>query len=81
MSNFRVISIKNYHPTVRIIIQIMQYHNKVHLLNIPSWNGKVSANIETKMMNLHEFRFKRYANQQIDHCLKIFIGISFISTL
>ena len=39
---FRVISIKNYHPTVRIIIQIMQYHNKVHLLNIPSWNGKVS---------------------------------------
>nr|CAB3258057.1 calcium-activated potassium channel subunit alpha-1-like [Phallusia mammillata] len=36
----RVISIKNYHPKVRIIIQIMQYHNKAHLLNIPSWNVK-----------------------------------------
>uniref|UniRef100_F6QI54 BK channel n=1 Tax=Ciona intestinalis TaxID=7719 RepID=F6QI54_CIOIN len=35
----RVISIKNYHPK-RIIIQIMQYHNKAHLLNIPSWNVK-----------------------------------------
>nr|XP_039272746.1 calcium-activated potassium channel subunit alpha-1-like [Styela clava] len=34
----RVISIKNYHPKVRIIIQIMQYHNKAHLLNIPSWS-------------------------------------------
>uniref|UniRef100_H2ZIB3 BK channel n=1 Tax=Ciona savignyi TaxID=51511 RepID=H2ZIB3_CIOSA len=36
----RVISIKNYHPKVRIIIQIMQYHNKAHLLNIPSWECK-----------------------------------------
>lgn len=38
----RVISIKNYGPKVRIIIQIMQYHNKTHLLNIPSWNVKVT---------------------------------------
>lgn len=34
----RVISIKNYNSDVRIIIQIMQYHNKAHLLNIPSWS-------------------------------------------
>lgn len=27
----RVISVKNYHPKVRIIIQILQYHNKAHL--------------------------------------------------
>ncbi len=25
----RVISIKNFHPTVKIIIQLLQYHNKV----------------------------------------------------
>lgn len=38
----RVISIKNYYPNVRIIIQVMQYHNKAHLLNIPSWSIEVS---------------------------------------
>ncbi|KFW85767.1 Calcium-activated potassium channel subunit alpha-1, partial [Manacus vitellinus] len=37
---FRVISIKNYHPKIRIITQMLQYHNKAHLLNIPSWNWK-----------------------------------------
>lgn len=26
---FRVISIKNYHPKIRIITQMLQYHNKV----------------------------------------------------
>ncbi|XP_009327001.1 PREDICTED: calcium-activated potassium channel subunit alpha-1 isoform X4 [Pygoscelis adeliae] len=36
----RVISIKNYHPKIRIITQMLQYHNKAHLLNIPSWNWK-----------------------------------------
>ncbi|PNJ40462.1 KCNMA1 isoform 68, partial [Pongo abelii] len=36
----KVISIKNYHPKIRIITQMLQYHNKAHLLNIPSWNWK-----------------------------------------
>ncbi|XP_061564401.1 calcium-activated potassium channel subunit alpha-1-like isoform X7 [Cololabis saira] len=36
----RVISIKNYHPKIRIITQMLQYHNKAHLLNIPSWAWK-----------------------------------------
>ncbi|CAH1246249.1 KCNMA1 [Branchiostoma lanceolatum] len=36
----RVISIKNYCSHVRLIIQMMQYHNKAYLLNIPSWNWK-----------------------------------------
>uniref|UniRef100_A0A8C4R7V4 BK channel n=1 Tax=Eptatretus burgeri TaxID=7764 RepID=A0A8C4R7V4_EPTBU len=37
----RVISIKNYHPKIRIITQMLQYHNKAHLLNIPSWTSRV----------------------------------------
>ncbi|XP_063047414.1 calcium-activated potassium channel subunit alpha-1a isoform X1 [Engraulis encrasicolus] len=36
----RVISIKNFDPKIRIITQMLQYHNKAHLLNIPSWNWK-----------------------------------------
>ena len=36
----RVISVKNYHPKCRVIIQVLQYHNKVHLLNIPAWSAK-----------------------------------------
>jgi potassium large conductance calcium-activated channel subfamily M alpha protein 1 len=36
----RVISIKNFHPSVKIIIQLLQYHNKMYLLNIPSWDWK-----------------------------------------
>ncbi|KAG8434970.1 hypothetical protein GDO86_013073 [Hymenochirus boettgeri] len=36
----RVISIKNYHPKIRIITQMLQYHNKAHLLNIPSGTWK-----------------------------------------
>ncbi len=36
----RVISIKNYHPSVKIIIQLLQYHNKMYLLNIPSWDWR-----------------------------------------
>lgn len=28
-SSSRVISIKNYHPKIRIITQMLQYHNKV----------------------------------------------------
>ncbi|XP_035703208.1 calcium-activated potassium channel slowpoke isoform X5 [Folsomia candida] len=36
----RVISIKNFSDEVRVIIQLMQYHNKAYLLNIPSWDWK-----------------------------------------
>jgi len=34
----RVISIKNYAHDLRVIIQLMQYHNKAYLMNIPSWS-------------------------------------------
>lgn len=33
----RVISVKNFAADVRIIVQLMQYHNKIYLLNIPTW--------------------------------------------
>ena len=36
----RVISVKNYSEEVRVLIQLMQYHNKAYLLNIPSWNWR-----------------------------------------
>uniref|UniRef100_A0A6G1SEK4 Calcium-activated potassium channel slo-1 n=2 Tax=Aceria tosichella TaxID=561515 RepID=A0A6G1SEK4_9ACAR len=36
----RVISIKNYSEKIRVIVQLMQYHNKAYLLNIPSWDWK-----------------------------------------
>lgn len=36
----RVISIKNYSDDIRVLIQLMQYHNKAYLLNIPSWNWR-----------------------------------------
>ncbi|XP_071792490.1 calcium-activated potassium channel subunit alpha-1-like isoform X2 [Asterias amurensis] len=34
----RVISIKNFNPEMRVIVQLIQDHSKTHLLNIPSWN-------------------------------------------
>ncbi|XP_052262998.1 calcium-activated potassium channel slowpoke-like [Dreissena polymorpha] len=36
----RVISIKNYHADIKVIVQLLQYHNKAYLLNIPSWDWK-----------------------------------------
>lgn len=30
----RVISIKNYSDDIRVIIQLMQYHNKVHVMRL-----------------------------------------------
>ncbi|ESO05600.1 hypothetical protein HELRODRAFT_119046, partial [Helobdella robusta] len=36
----RVISIKNYDDDTKVIIQLLQYHNKAYLLNIPSWDWK-----------------------------------------
>ncbi|XP_066093597.1 potassium channel subfamily U member 1 [Saccopteryx bilineata] len=41
----RVLSIKNYNPSTRIIIQILQSHNKVFLPKIPSWNWTTGDNI------------------------------------
>lgn len=34
----RVISIKNFRACVRVIIQILNYHNEEHLFNVPDWN-------------------------------------------
>lgn len=36
----RVISIKNYRANVRVIIQILNYHNEEHLFNVPDWSHK-----------------------------------------
>ncbi|XP_074838010.1 potassium channel subfamily U member 1 [Carettochelys insculpta] len=36
----RVLSIKNHYPQTRIIIQIIQSHNKVYLSNIPNWDWR-----------------------------------------
>ncbi|XP_077625679.1 potassium channel subfamily U member 1 [Crocuta crocuta] len=41
----RVLSIKNYNPNTRVIIQILQSHNKVFLPKIPSWNWNIGDNI------------------------------------
>ncbi|XP_064224755.1 potassium channel subfamily U member 1 [Aotus nancymaae] len=41
----RVLSIKNHFPTSRVIIQILQSHNKVYLPKIPSWNWSTGDNI------------------------------------
>ncbi|XP_006896713.1 PREDICTED: potassium channel subfamily U member 1 [Elephantulus edwardii] len=41
----RVLSIKNYYPKSRVIIQILQSYNKVYLSKIPSWNWKAGDNI------------------------------------
>ncbi|PAA78279.1 hypothetical protein BOX15_Mlig032474g3 [Macrostomum lignano] len=37
----RVISIKNVSPKTRCIIQLLQYHNKGYLLNIPNWDWRL----------------------------------------
>ncbi|XP_028405047.1 calcium-activated potassium channel slowpoke-like [Dendronephthya gigantea] len=34
----RVISIKNFSSKIRVVIQLLQYHNKMHLFNIRSWD-------------------------------------------
>ena len=36
----RVISLKNYFDECRVILQLMQYHNKGLLLNIPGWDWR-----------------------------------------
>uniref|UniRef100_A0A5F8GME8 Potassium calcium-activated channel subfamily U member 1 n=1 Tax=Monodelphis domestica TaxID=13616 RepID=A0A5F8GME8_MONDO len=41
----RVLSIKNYYPKTRVIIQIIQPQNKDYLLKIPHWNRTSGDNI------------------------------------
>ncbi|XP_040393980.1 potassium channel subfamily U member 1 isoform X2 [Cygnus olor] len=41
----RVLSIKNHYPNTRVILQIIQSHNKVHLPNIPNWDWRRGDNI------------------------------------
>ncbi|XP_070187929.1 calcium-activated potassium channel slowpoke-like isoform X2 [Littorina saxatilis] len=36
----RVISVKNSFSDIKVIVQLLQYHNKAYLLNIPSWDWK-----------------------------------------
>ncbi|KAL5968847.1 Calcium-activated potassium channel slo-1 [Taenia solium] len=36
----RVISIKNSCANIKVIVQLMQYHNKTYLLNIPNWDWR-----------------------------------------
>ncbi|ELT97098.1 hypothetical protein CAPTEDRAFT_129755, partial [Capitella teleta] len=33
----RVISVKNFHQDIRVIVQLMRYHNKAFCVNLPSW--------------------------------------------
>ncbi|XP_060237340.1 potassium channel subfamily U member 1 [Meriones unguiculatus] len=41
----RVLSIKNYYSKTRVIIQILQSHNKIFLSKIPNWNWSSGDNI------------------------------------
>lgn len=49
----RVISIKNYSDDIRVIIQLMQYHNKVRIYLYTK--PKASLILEEKKSNLHQF--------------------------
>uniref|UniRef100_A0A8C0F225 Calcium-activated potassium channel BK alpha subunit domain-containing protein n=1 Tax=Bubo bubo TaxID=30461 RepID=A0A8C0F225_BUBBB len=42
---YRVLSIKNHYPNTRVILQIIQSHNKAHLPNIPSWGRRTGDSI------------------------------------
>lgn len=41
----RVISIKNYSDDIRVIIQLMQYHNKVRILHYYSYYEKINMHV------------------------------------
>ncbi|XP_074708134.1 potassium channel subfamily U member 1 [Strix uralensis] len=41
----RVLSIKNHYPNTRVILQIIQSHNKAYLPNIPSWGRRTGDSI------------------------------------
>ncbi|XP_031806543.1 potassium channel subfamily U member 1 isoform X2 [Sarcophilus harrisii] len=41
----RVLSIKNYYPKTRVIIQILQSHNKYYLPKIPNWDWCSGDNV------------------------------------
>ncbi|XP_051896684.1 calcium-activated potassium channel subunit alpha-1-like [Pristis pectinata] len=36
----RAVAVKQYSPEIRIIAQVLQYHSKAYLQNLPSWNMK-----------------------------------------
>uniref|UniRef100_A0A663MIT8 Calcium-activated potassium channel BK alpha subunit domain-containing protein n=1 Tax=Athene cunicularia TaxID=194338 RepID=A0A663MIT8_ATHCN len=42
---YRVLSIKNHYPNTRVILQIIQSHNKAYLPNIPSWGRRTGDSI------------------------------------
>ncbi|GAB1301765.1 Potassium channel subfamily U member 1 [Apodemus speciosus] len=41
----RVLSVKNYYPQTRVIIQILQSQNKIFLSKIPNWDWSAGDNI------------------------------------
>lgn len=47
----RVIAAKNYHPGIRVIVQLLSYQNKGHLLNLSPWNeiDKIICEDEIKL--------------------------------
>ncbi|CAD5119157.1 DgyrCDS7795 [Dimorphilus gyrociliatus] len=47
----RVIAAKNYHPKIRIIVQLLSYQNKGHLLNLSPWSedDKIICEDEIKL--------------------------------
>ena len=61
----RVISIKNYHADIKVIIQLLQYHNKVN----------VSLNCHLPSCQRHRERvmqlnlFKRHSTADTTHCM------------
>ena len=57
----RVISIKNFHPTVKIIIQLLQYHNKVCSIRL------------VKIKSLISYKYKSTYNRCI--CSIYLVGI------
>uniref|UniRef100_A0A8C8A6Y9 Calcium-activated potassium channel BK alpha subunit domain-containing protein n=1 Tax=Otus sunia TaxID=257818 RepID=A0A8C8A6Y9_9STRI len=42
---YRVLSIKNHYPNTRVILQIIQSHNKAYLPNIPNWGRRTGDSI------------------------------------
>ncbi|OQV20958.1 Calcium-activated potassium channel slowpoke [Hypsibius exemplaris] len=41
----RVVALKNYHPKLRIIVQLLQYRSKSYLTSIPNWDPSVGDDV------------------------------------
>ena len=67
MSNImRVISLKNYCEETRVIIQLMQYHNKAYLLNIPGKAFTYKALLKfTFFYHSFDFEFWNYFSNSL----------------